>query len=76
MIQKKKSKQSTKTAFSFNAMANKNAILLISGNIQTPKFLHQQKISLCPIWRRCVLTDAMLNLRPLRPLHPDVTNRD
>jgi len=42
MIQKKKEKnrkEGTKTAFSFNAMANKNHILLTPGNIQTPKSL-------------------------------------
>jgi len=34
-----KEKKSIKTAFSFNAMANKNHVLLTQGNMKTPKSL-------------------------------------
>jgi len=34
--------------------------------------LHQQKISLGQIRRRCILTHATLNLRPLRPVRPEL----
>ena len=33
---------------------------------------HQQKITLRQIRRRCVLTHATLNLRPLRPVRPEL----
>ena len=33
---------------------------------------HQQKITLGQIRRRCVLTHARLNLRPLRPVRPEL----
>jgi len=34
--------------------------------------IHQQKITLRQIRRRCVLTHATLNLRPLRPVRPEL----
>jgi len=34
--------------------------------------MHQQKITLRQIRRRCVLTHATLNLRPLRPVRPEL----
>jgi len=37
-----------------------------------PLQLHQQKITLRQIRRRCVLTHATFNLRPLRPVHPEL----
>jgi len=33
---------------------------------------HQQKITLRQIRRHCILTHATLNLRPLRPVHPEL----
>ena len=34
--------------------------------------LHQQKITLRQIWRRCVLTHTTLNLGPLHPVRPEL----
>jgi len=33
---------------------------------------HQQKNTQRQIWRHCVLTHATLNLRPLRPVRPEL----
>jgi len=44
--------------------------LVTSGKLTTN--LHQQKITLRQIRRRCVLTHATLNLRPLRPVRPEL----
>jgi len=44
----------------------------VAANNQAHIREHQQKITLRQIRRRCVLTQATLNLRPLRPVRPEL----